>query len=186
MRIMEKIVREDLLKVLTATLGILNQPEPNTNELKELSNHTIHNASIFQDEHSISIAVLIYSLSKTIERVRDRISYSKIKNLLGLAKEYLEDDNLENYHEFIKKTFRIISKTDTKFRLYIQEVIRQASVRKGGKMYEHGVSAAKTAQILGISLWEFYDYLGATNIPDSEQNISSLRRRLDFARKLFL
>ena len=186
MKIMEKIVKEDLLKVLGAVLDILNQPEPNAYELKELSNHTIHNASIFQDEHSVSIAVLIYSLSKTIERVQNRVSYSKIKNLLGLAKEYLEDDNVENYHEFIKKTFRIIKRTDTKFRLYIQEVIRQASVRKGGKMYEHGVSAAKTAQILGISLWEFYHYLGATNISDTEQDISSLRRRLDFARNLFL
>ncbi len=182
---MEEIVKKDLLAVLRDTLDILNQPEPNIAKLKEISNHTIHNASIFQDEHSVSIAILIYSLSKIIERVRDKMDYSKIKNLLSLSIEYLEDDNTENYHEFIRQIFSIISQKDTQFQLYIQEVIRQASIRKGSKLYEHGISASKTAQILGISLWGLYDYLGATNISDNDKDISSVRERLKYTRGLF-
>ncbi|MBD3164781.1 hypothetical protein GF323_06285 [Candidatus Woesearchaeota archaeon] len=182
---MEEEVREDLISVLKQVLAFLKDPEYNISRLRELSNHTIHNASIYQDEHSISVAILIYSLSKVIERVRSNFDYAKIKNLLSLAAEYLEDNNVESYHEFIRKIFGIISRTDSKFRLYIQEVIKQASIRKGSKLYEHGISASKTAQILGISLWDFYDYLGATNISDAEKDISSVRERLEFARSLF-
>ena len=36
--------------------------------LKELSNKTIHSASIYQDQDCIAIAVVIYSLSKIFER----------------------------------------------------------------------------------------------------------------------
>lgn len=180
---MEEIVKKDLLAVLKDTLNTLKQSVPSIAELKELSNHTIHNASIFQDEHSVSIAILIYSLSKIIERVKDKFDYSKIKNLLALAIEYLEDDNIESYHDFMAQIFSIISKTDIKFRVYIQEVIRQASVRKGSKLYEHGISASKTAQILGISPWDLYNYLGATSISDTD--ISSVRDRLKYTRSLF-
>ena len=182
---MEEIVKKDLLSVLKATLETLNQPEPNIALLKKISNRTLHNASIYQDEHSISIAILIYSLSKILERIKDNQNYPKIVNLLALSIEYLEDDNIESYHDFITQIFSIIGKADKKFKLYIQEVIRQASIRKGSKLYEHGISASKTAQVLGISLWELYDYLGATNISDEDGDISSVRNRLKFTRGLF-
>jgi len=37
-------------------------------KLKDLSNQTIHTASISQDTDNILVAVLIYSISKVIER----------------------------------------------------------------------------------------------------------------------
>ncbi|MCK5283781.1 MAG: hypothetical protein KAK00_10350 [Nanoarchaeota archaeon] len=182
---MEELIKKDILAVLKSTFDILQQPEPDTTSLKQLSNKTIHNASIFQDEHSVSVAILIYSLSKIIERVRSKFDYSKIKNLIEISIEYLEDDNLESYHEFITQIFSIISKTDTKFKLYVREVINQASIKKGSVIHEHGVSASKTAQILGISLWDLHEYLGATNTPDIDTDISSVRERLKFTRTLF-
>jgi len=181
---MEEVVRKDLIRVLRSTLKILEQKEPNTNELKQLSNTTIHNASIYQDEYSISLAILVYSLSKTLERVLNNIQYSKIKNLISLSIEYLEDENYEHYKDFIKKIFDIIANTDKKFRFYIQEVVGQASIRKGSKLYEHGLSASKTSSMLGISLWELYNYLGAITVED-ETSISSLRKRIEFTRRLF-
>lgn len=183
--IMEETVKEDLLSVLKKTLEILNQAEPNSYLLRDLSNRTIHNASIYQDEHSISVAILIYSLSKIIERVKNKLDYSKIKNLIALSIEYLEDDNIENYHDFIRQIFSIIGNIDRKFKVYIQEVIRQASIKKGSKLYEHGISASKTAQILGISLWDLSEYIGATNISEIDGDISSVRNRLKYARSLF-
>ena len=47
-----------------------------SNKLRELSNQTIHQASAHQDEGCITLAVLIYTLSKLIER-RD---HGKMKN----------------------------------------------------------------------------------------------------------
>jgi hypothetical protein len=182
---MEETVKNDILQVLRKTVEALEKSEPDTTELKKLSNNTIHNASIYQDEHSISIAILLYSLSKIIERVRDNYNYSSIKHLLELSIEYLEDDNIESYHDFITKIFELIKNIDSKFKLYIQEVIRQSSIRKGGKMYEHGISSSKTAELLGVSLWDLYEYLGAVNVVEIEANISSVRDRLKFTRLLF-
>ena len=183
---MEETVKKDIIAVLRSTLNVLNQEDPNMGDLRSISNRTIHNASIFQDEHSVSVAILIYSLSKVIERVNNSIDISKIKNLISLSIEFLEDDNIESYHDFIKQIFTIISNTDNRFKIYIQEVIRQASIRKGSKLYEHGLSASKAADVLGVSLWEFYEYIGAKNIPDIDKDISSVRDRLKFTRSLFL
>ena len=182
---MEETIKRDLISVLKSTSESLKQQSPDIPYLRDISNHTIHNASIFQDEDSISIAILIYSLSKLIERSGENINYNRISTLLELAIEHLEKDNIEKYEASIKQIFSIISKTDTKFRLYVQEVIRQASVRKGSKLYEHGISASKTASILGISLWDLYQYLGAKNIPEHGTSISSVRQRLEFTRRLF-
>ena len=37
-------------------------------KIKELSNQTIHSASIYQDPDNIAIAVVLYALSKLVER----------------------------------------------------------------------------------------------------------------------
>lgn len=182
---MEENVKKDLLSVLKETLIILNQKNPDSSYLKKLSDHVIHNASIYQDEDSISVAILIYSLSKLLDRLNAGFDYSKIKDLISNAIDFLENDNMESYQDFIAQIFSIISKADAKFTKYIGEVIDQASIKKGSKIYEHGISASKTAQILGISLWDFYRYLGVTNISDINSEISSVRDRLKFARKLF-
>jgi hypothetical protein len=182
---MEQEVKKDILDVLRKTLSALEKPEPDTSLIREISNHTVHNASIYQDEHSISIAILVYSLSKIIERVNNHMDYSKIKNLISISIEYLEDDNVESYHKFINQIFSIVSKTDAGFKMYIQEVIRQARIKKSSKIYDHGVSASKTAEILGVSLWDFYEYLGATSVSDTDTDIVSVRQKLEFTRRLF-
>ena len=64
---MEGAVRNDALHIISKVIEILEtKKQKHTMELKELSNNTIHNASVFQDECSVSIAVLIYALSKII------------------------------------------------------------------------------------------------------------------------
>ena len=62
---MNEIVKRDILAVLNDLAGILKvKEESDAAQIKELSNHVIHNASIFQEEDSVSIAILIYALSK--------------------------------------------------------------------------------------------------------------------------
>jgi hypothetical protein len=182
---MEDIVRNDIISVLKDVLSILNEKNPGISELKALSNRTIHNASIYQDEHSISMAIFIYSLSKVMERTEDGFDFSKIKNIISLSITSLENNSIDRYDSLNKQLFSLISRADDKFRKYIQEVISQAQIRKGSKIYEHGISASKTAQILGISLWDLYRYLGATQNIDTEAEISSVRQRLKFTRSLF-
>ncbi len=80
-------------------------------------------------------------------------------------------------------TFDFINKIDTKLKLYIEEVISKAKVKKGSKLHEHGLSIARTAEVLGISQWELMNYVGKTTI--STVDGVDVKTRLNFARKLF-
>ena len=59
-----------VLKILQETKKAVK--EEDVIELKRLSNKTIHSASIHQDTDSIMIAVILYSLSKILERTNYR------------------------------------------------------------------------------------------------------------------
>src|SRR3989344_9523517 len=72
-------------------------------KLKELSNQTIHAASIYQDTDSISIAIITYSLSKILERkdtmrIKNWNNFTKkIDNFLSLAIKALKENNMQSF-----------------------------------------------------------------------------------------
>ena len=57
---------ENILKILNSTKKAFQNN--NSSELKYLSNQTINTASLTQDADNIAAAVIVYSLSKIIER----------------------------------------------------------------------------------------------------------------------
>ena len=103
---MDEIVRKDALQILNRVISILEiKEEKDMIELTELSNRIIHDASVFQDEISISIAVLIYALSKIIERKQDNLDYKEILNYLEKARKHLYDYEEKKGGIAIKKLF---------------------------------------------------------------------------------
>lgn len=183
---MNEITKKDILFILSDSIKILKvKDEKDIIELKELSNHTIHNASVFQDEDSVSIAILIYSLSKVIERKFGEIDFNSVLSLLTSAAGSLVKDDIGEYRKAIKKLFSLISKIDSRLKLYIGEVIRQAQIKKGSQLYKHGISLARAAEILGISQWELMNYVGHTKITDAAAEAVDVKSRLNFARRLF-
>jgi len=182
---MNEIVKMDILRVLADTVEIIQVEEDrDVADLRELSNHTIHNASIFQDEDSVSIAVLIYSLSKVIERREGKLAYSSILTLLKDAIKNLESGDIDRYRKVIRKIFDFIYGIDAKLKFYIEHVINQAQIKKGSKVYAHGVSLARASEILGISQWELMFYIGKTRLTDIRGGID-VRERLNYTRGLF-
>ncbi len=181
---MNKIVRKDILAILSKISDILDvEEERDIQQLMELSNHTIHNSSIFQDEDSISIAILVYSISKIL--ARNKIGYSPFRDLVGRAHDKLEKKNIEAYRYYIKELFKLIKNTDSKFRIYIQEVINQSEIKKAGRVYAHGISIGRAAEILGISQWDLLIYIGQTTLPEVEEKIVNVTNRLNLTRGLF-
>ena len=77
--------KQHILKLLQNVDKALK--EKNYIEIKNLSNQIIHTASIYQDPDSIAIAVVIYSLSKLIERE----SYKEEKNWTKFYEEYIKN-----------------------------------------------------------------------------------------------
>ncbi|HZX44266.1 MAG TPA: hypothetical protein VFF28_01140 [Candidatus Nanoarchaeia archaeon] len=182
---MDENVRNDIISVLNDAADILTaEQERDAADLIELSNHTIHNASIFQDEDSISVAIFIYALSKVIERREGQLNYGFIRKMIIAARDDIKSERADLFRNSMKKAFDFISSLDSKLKLYVEEVIKQAEIRKGSKLYAHGISLARTAEILGVSQWELMAYVGNTRLTDSAGGLS-VKQRILYARSLF-
>jgi len=182
---MEDVVRKDILSILDSVIDIIaSEEEKDLLELSELSNHVIHNASIFQDEDSISIALLVYSMYKVLARGTGKnIIYTKTSSMLRQARTALQNNEIEIFRKKIKKIFDTILRIDKKVNIYFDELLEKAKLKKGSKIYEHGISVARVAEIIGISQWELMGYVGRTELP--EYGAKGVAERLAFARILF-
>ena len=181
---MPKVVRKDIIDILVKAKVAMQLSS--VNELKSLSNQTIHNASIFQDQDSVSIAVVMYAVSKLLERRGFDTTYAEnLLSLMGDAQDFLKREDYQGYRSKIKDIFDFISTTDRRFKLYVDRVIDKAQIKKGSRLYEHGLSMAKSAEILGIGQWELMSYVGKTRIIDEEAVTTGVKKRLDVARKIF-
>ncbi len=187
---MEERVRSNLLGILKEVkqsikvLDIIN--------LRELSNHTLHDASILQEENSIQAAVIVYSLSKIFERENYQ-NYKSWKHFYKNLMLYLENaiKSLErndeiNYKRYTKSLIYFIDKLEYKLRHYIVEVMEKARIHKASRIHEHGISVGRTSELLGISQYELMEYLGKTGISDINLSISmDIKKRIEFTRSLF-
>ena len=147
-----------------------------------MSNHTIHNASIYQDSGSVKIAIVIYALYKLKLRGKD---CPKIADHLKNIRAMLKQGRHEEFHRATNTAIQYLSNIDKKIRLYIDEVIKSAQIQKGYKIFDHGISIAQAASLLGISQWELRSYVGS-NIPrDLIPDRVSFSERLENARRMF-
>lgn len=178
---MNSTVKQDLIKSLKETINAAK--ENDFFIMPELSNHTIHNASIYQDSDSILAAVIIYSLSKIITR-ESKIDEQFLKEMKKALNE-LEQNKINDYRKTMQNILKIISQKDSKIKLYIEEVVTQARVKKGMKLYEHGISVGQAAELLGVSQWELMDYVGKTTISDVFSGKPGVKNRMRYAKEVF-
>lgn len=180
---MRQIIKEDVLDVIKKVIDALKTEDYST--LAELSNHTIHDASIFQEDDPLTLAVLVYALSKVIHRsLEKRQTAPEATSMLQKAYEALRNDDDNQYRAIMKSLLQEIGQYDAQLKLYIQEVIQQARIKKASKLYEHGISIARTAELLGLSQWELQSYIGKTVIDIPHDGIKAMDR-LKKARAIF-
>ena len=187
---MKDVVREDILSILDDAIDAIKNND--IQKLRDISDHTVHDASIYQDKYSISIAVVIYSLSKIFQKNKykqfegwDRFYNGCMKNLEEARSALLRKDT-KAYDRELKYLYKDISGLEHKLGDYITEVLNQAQIKKSGKVYEHGLSAGRAAELLGVTKWELMSYLGQTKIVDAQPlTTKSVRERLNFTKKLF-
>ncbi len=155
--------KEHIIEVLENTKKALK--ERNVRMLKELSNQTIHAASVYQDPDNIALAVVIYVLSKIIERkthlgkdIGELIeTYNKCISNSIIA---LKKDNDVICRTEIKNIMAFINQLSGVLKEEIKDVLKKARINKASRIYEHGISMRQTADLLGISIWELAEYAG--------------------------
>ena len=161
-------------------------------EIKNLSNEITHQASIHQDPDLISVAVIIYSLSKLLERK----NYKEQKNWERFYREYiqgienliknLEKDDINGFRNQVNLIRKLIQGLSGKLKIYIQDIFRNAKINKASRIYEHGISMQKTAKILGVSVWELSEYAGKTGIGNVNLGITMpIQQRVKLAEEIF-
>ncbi|MEM3113198.1 MAG: hypothetical protein QXI33_02120 [Candidatus Pacearchaeota archaeon] len=159
--------------------------------LKQLSNQTIHSSAIYHDTDNILVAIVLYALSKLIER-KDMFSEIEYKKYLNYYFNTI-DESIECISKNKCDIFRskIGGLSDIKglsgdLRRSVEDVFRKARINKASKIYEHGISMETTAKLLGISLWELAEYSGQTSISDGELNKTvDIKKRVKMAMEFF-
>ena len=175
--------------------------EDNAHELKGLSNQTVHSATISQDGDNIVVAVLVYSIGKVLERdhYRDMDGwaefYEAVTKNLGLAVKSLsskddsgepDKESVDNARVYLGRIRNSLNKIDGDLGRYIKDIFKKAEINKAFKLYEHGLSTEKTAELLGVSLWDMASYIGQSHIGDAKIAITMpAKDRVKIAEDIF-
>jgi hypothetical protein len=187
---MDNAVKKEIINILKISLDAIKKDDIKI--LRDLSNGIINSSSISQDEDVIMIAVVTYSLAKIFERTDYRkysgwhLFHETVNNSLRGALFALENNNVINFEKDIKGILDIVDKLDNKLKNYIKDVIHDAQIARGSRLYEHGISMGRTAELLGINKWELTEYVGKTGISEIKEGFTlDIEKRLRAARRLF-
>jgi hypothetical protein len=182
--------KENVLRILQEAKGAIK--ENDSIRLKELSNQTIHTASISQDPDNIAVAVAVYSLSKIVERKEYtnfsgwKEFYKTILSCIDSSINAIKRNDDKGLKESLMLIRKVVSKLSGKLKSYIQDVFRKAEINKASKIYEHGISMETTASLLGITLFELASYAGQK--PDGNVSLTKTigtKERIKIAMEFF-
>jgi len=187
---MKEEVCKDLLETLNEIKKALELLD--ADELRNLSDHTIHCSAIHQEKRAIYIAIITYSLSKiiakeTIRKYHEEEFNDFIKGVsenLNALIDFLEKRDFEKVEEMIKSILKAIAEFDKSFGKYAQHVLDFAKIKKGAKIYEHGLSLSSVAKMLGISKWELMEKVGETKLHEEIVTPLSVKKRFERLKKL--
>lgn len=182
--------RENVIDILRKTKKAMKTKDVVL--LKELSSRTIHSASIYKDVDSVMVAVIVYALSKILERKKYTTYkdwptfFGKVNKAIEKALTALENRDLKTFRASLKEIRAAVNALSGRLKKYIKEVFRKAKINKASRIYEHGISASQTAKLLGITEFELAEYVGNTGIADVDLSITMpIEKRIKLAESLF-
>lgn len=156
--------KENILKILEGTKAAIQKSDTVT--IKNLSNQTTNTAALTHDPDNIAIAVIVYSISKLLERQDyQKLSgwnefYNAIFKCIDNVIISIKSNDEAKIKENLDHLRNSLIKVSGSLKKYIQDVFRKASINKASKLYEHGMSMEKTAKLLGITMFELAGYAG--------------------------
>jgi len=182
--------REHLVQVLQQASEAIKRND--VVRLKELSNQTIHTASARKDTDSISVATILYSIGKILEREEFRKFKgctefcAGVGNILGEAVSALKKNDEATFKNKLQEIMASMKKLSPNSRKNVEEVFRKAQINKASKIYEHGISMENTANLLGITMFELAGYSGEKEVSDTpEAKTVDVKTRIKFAMDMF-
>jgi len=183
--------KENIFRILEETKKAIKNND--TFKIKNLSDQTNNTASRTQDSDNIAIAVIVYSIGKIIEREHYRKfpEWEKIyQTILTKIDDIIKSIKENNEKEITKNIISLreeLTGISGNLKPYIKDVFRKASINKASRIYEHGISMEKTANLLGITLFELATYAGQkeTSFDSYEKEKKLLNKRIKTAMEIF-
>lgn len=155
--------------------------------LEKISNETIHNASIYQDTVSLNVAVLVFSIFKLEEKTQisgTPLPVNSFVDKLTKLHDLIYTGRIRVFEDTAKSFMHELDTLGKKINQY--NLVNRSEIKKGGKLYDHGISAAQAASALNISQWEMYEYIGKTKLNDYPEDADKrVKQRLKYTRELF-
>ena len=188
---MKDSIRKEIIVSLKESIAAIKK-----NDLASLinqSNQILSNTPIYQDKSSISLAVIIYAISKILSKKEYEnykhwpIFKSNLMKSLRSSQEFLERGDISSYYNRIKFIMEDLNAIEKDMGVFIEHVINSSKIKRASKIHLQGLSAGRTAEMLGISEWELLDYIGhSKEFTETPLNISkSVLDRLAYAKKIF-
>jgi len=181
---------DNVLRILEQTLYAVKND--NAAPLKELSDQTLHAASTTGDPDNIAVAVIVYSIGKILSRpdYRSLKGWESFNRIIQSSLKCSINDLKENSPEKFRRDFdfirKAINKISGKLKVYIKDVFKKAEITKASRIHEHGISAEKTAKMLGITLFDLQNYTGQTGISEVTLNQTvNVKTRIKMLEELF-
>lgn len=182
---MKEEIVQDVLYILQKAVDILQvRDSKDVEELKALSDHAIEDVALHKDLDIISITVLIYSLYKIVQNLKDK-DYQAILNELKNAVKAIKIHDLKPYNKSIKNIYSIIRKCDVQVKEHLQDVMQAARIKKGTALLEKGLSIGQAAGLMGLSNWDLQQYAAKTTALQFEAETLPAKDRMKLAFNFF-
>lgn len=178
---------KDVKNLLTGAYGAIKGNQ--LAALHGLSDHVLHSMLIYQDRDITNVALAIYSLDKIFEQEKFQ-THPKIgeftKKVLGHindARAALEKNKPDEFAHEIDDLLDDIARFSQKMKGYLQDILQFAKTKKASKLYEHGLSLGKAAEVSGTTKWELMPATGETVVHEQAEPMDE--ERLKLVKKLF-
>ena len=179
---MKKQVIDDIKSVFKEVRQALIDGD--ANRIQALSNHTIHNASIYQDSLSLTTAVSVYALAKVVTRCHSQSHVClELRKLVDETLKACRDDG--SLKRALKQLIKSLSQFDKQYKMYVQEVVTKARINKGSALYKHGISIGRAAAMLKVSRWDLQDYVGKTKLVGQENEKFNVKKKYAVVKEIF-
>ncbi|MEK6974459.1 MAG: hypothetical protein AABW41_04460 [Nanoarchaeota archaeon] len=160
-------------------------------KLRALSDHVIEDASIYQEDYIISLAIILYTLSKILEKgdYENNPGWNSFyKNSMNNIKKliyHITKSKFDDYSDILKRLLADIKNLDKEVPMYIEELLNSSRIKKGSSVYSYGISLGRAAELLGISKWELMNYIG--NLETTSEHLRKINaiQRYQTAKKVF-
>ena len=178
-------VKTEIITDLSRTAKILEVKDlKDLEQLKDLSEHAIKHIAVHKDLELVSVTVLIYSLYKIENCLREN-DRARVVETLQRAAQSLKDDNFSRYNSAIRLLFKLVQSCNAKIKEHLQDVMDASRIKKGTSLLQHGLTIGQAAGLMGLSNWELQVYAGKANLLSQHTEAIPASKRLVLAFKLF-